>query len=65
MIRRVLFAEKNWRPDAVTLIHTGYYLMPEELSPELAERAVREGFAEVVDEVKVEQVPAKPRKAKG
>jgi hypothetical protein len=49
MIRVIRFAEKNWRPDARTLISTGDYRIPEDMPLELAERAVAEGAAVVVD----------------
>lgn len=63
MMRRILFAEKNWRPDAHSLFHTGYYLVPEEMPAELAARAVAEGAAEVVEEEKPSSLPKKPKKA--
>lgn len=44
----IRFAEKNWRPDATTLINTGDYRIPEDMPLELAQRAVAEGAAVVV-----------------
>lgn len=54
----IRFAERNWRPDARTLISTGDYRIPLDMSEELAERAVREGAAVVVTE-RVETKPAR------
>ena len=45
----IRFAEKNWRPDAATLISTGDYRIPEDMPLELAQRAVAEGAAVVVE----------------
>jgi len=47
----IRFADKNWRPNEATLISTGDYRIPEDMSLELAERAVREGAAVVVEPV--------------
>jgi hypothetical protein len=45
----IRFADKNWRPNEATLISTGDYRIPEDMSLELAERAVRDGAAVVVE----------------
>lgn len=62
-LRIIRFAEKNWRPDARTLISTGEYRIPEDMPLELAERAVSEGAAVVVATDAPVQTPA-PRRAK-
>lgn len=58
----IRFAEKNWRPDAATLISTGDYRIPEDMSLELAERAVAEGAAVVVEAAPAEMPAAQPSK---
>lgn len=58
----IRFAEKNWRPDDRTLISTGDYRIPEDMTPELARRAVEEGAAVVV--VSAEPAPAPSAAAK-
>ena len=61
-MKTIHFPDRNWRPDDHTLIHTGAYRVGEDISEELAARAVREGVAvAVADEAKAE--PPK-RKAK-
>lgn len=50
-IKTIRFAEKNWRPDSATLISTGDYRIPEDMPFELAQRAVDEGAAVVVETV--------------
>jgi len=39
-----------WRPDAKTLLHFGTYQVPDDISAELAERAVAEGAAVAVED---------------
>lgn len=46
----IRFAEKNWRPDESTLVHTGDYRVPQDMSEDLAQRALEEGAAVAVDE---------------
>jgi hypothetical protein len=46
----IRFAERNWRPDARTLISTGDYWIPRDMSEELADRALQEGAAVLVSE---------------
>lgn len=51
---RIRFAENNWRPDAATLVSTGDYRIPEDMTQELADRAIAEGAAVLIVE---EQAP--------
>jgi DNA polymerase IIIc chi subunit len=62
-MKRIRFAEKNWRPDDRTLISTGDYRIPEDMAPELAERAIAEGAAVVVveDDERAAQAVAPPQ----
>ncbi len=46
----IRFAEKNWRPDDKTLINTGFYWIPRDMSEELARRALAEGVAVLVED---------------
>ncbi len=45
----ICFEDKNWRPDDKTLINTGFYLIPRDMSEELARRALAEGVAVLVE----------------
>jgi hypothetical protein len=56
-MRTIRFAD-NWRPDERTLIHSGDYRVPSDLSEELAQRAVEDGVAEVVKVAKPAAEPA-------
>ena len=42
----------SWRPDGKTLIHPGIYNVPQDMSKERAEAAIRKGIAFRIDEVK-------------
>jgi hypothetical protein len=46
----ICFPEKNWRPDEKTLINTGYYWIPRDMSEELAKRALAEGVAVLIED---------------
>jgi hypothetical protein len=46
----IRFQPNNWRPDAATLISTGDYRIPTDMSEELAERALAEGAAALLSE---------------
>lgn len=59
----IRFAERNWRPDSRTLISTGDYWIPRDMSEELAERALREGAAVLVEQPNQAQ-PKRQRTAK-
>lgn len=48
----IRFQPNNWRPDSRTLISTGDYRIPLDMSEELANRALSEGVAIVVRETK-------------
>ena len=52
-----------WRPNAATLLHFGEYRVPEDISVELAERALAEGAAALVKDDVPEQ-PEQPVRAK-
>jgi len=57
----IRFAERNWRPDAQTLISTGDYRIPLDMSEELAQRALAEGAAVLVAPAALERKPAPAR----
>lgn len=65
-MKMISISEPNtWRPDGKTLLHFGTYRVPEDMSDELAARAVAEGVAVEVAEVvdKVDE-PTKARRTK-
>ncbi len=45
----ICFEDKNWRPDDKTLINTGLYWIPRDMSVELARRALADGVAVLVE----------------
>lgn len=49
----------TWRPDSKTLLHFGTYRVPEDMSEELAARAVADGVAQWV-QTERETKPAAP-----
>lgn len=49
-MKRIQIPEGTWRPDAQQLFHFGVYRVPEDMPEELAQRAVDEGVAVVVEE---------------
>ncbi len=63
-MKTIRFAERNWRPDAATLISAGDYRIPEDMPEELAQRALSEGVAELLSDEAAPQPTPKARKAK-
>ena len=55
-------APNTWRPDARMLFHFGDYRVPQDMSEELAERAIAEGVAELLPRAEREPYPAKRAK---
>lgn len=49
-MKTIRLSERNWRPDDATLVHTGDYRVPQDMSEALAERALADGVAVLVEE---------------
>lgn len=56
-MKTIRLSERNWRPDDATLVHTGDYRVPQDLPEALAERALAEGVAVLVEEAALAGAP--------